>query len=230
MVESDLPSGARGERGGRAALILGVALACGCSFQHRSEDYACEVPSDCGSGRTCDQGWCVEVGGPVVDADPNAPDADPNAPDAQPADAFVCPGACDFCDELAICHIQCSAGTPCNTAPVVCPAGVACKVECMGTDTCEMGVDCTASSNCRVECTGSSSCGGPIACGEGPCTVECTNTSTCTGGIDCVDSCSCLTDCSGGGACVPPPECPAGCGSGGDCRNNQQECNTCTAG
>ena len=100
----------------------------------------------------------------------------------------------------------------------------------MATDSCLMGVDCSAASNCRVECTGGGSCDGPIACSDGPCTVECTNTNTCTGGIDCEDSCSCLTDCMGGGSCVPDPVCPPGCSQGGNCRNTQQECSTCTAG
>jgi len=215
-----------------AIVSLLVAVA-GCSFQRRSSDYACDTPADCGAGRSCENGWCVEIGGPTFDADPSAPDADPNAPDSAPSDAFACPTTCGFCDELNICHISCNTSdvsAPCNAAPVVCPPGVACKVECMATDSCLMGVDCSAASNCRVECTGGGSCDGPIACSDGPCTVECTNTNTCTGGIDCEDSCSCLTDCMGGGSCVPDPVCPPGCSQGGNCRNTQQECSTCTAG
>ena len=216
-----------------AAMLLLAAIAAGCSFQRRSEGYACETPTDCGPGRTCDQGWCVEVGGPTIDADPNAPDADPNLPDGAPADAFVCPTGCDFCDEVGICHITCNTsdvGAPCNAAAVACPAGVACKIECLATDSCAMGVNCSAASNCRVECTGIDSCAGPITCSDGPCHVECTNTNACGGNISCPDSCSCFTDCSGGGACGGTITCPPGCSQGGECRNNQQECSTCTGG
>lgn len=214
----------------RAALAAAFLLAAttGCSFQRRSEGYACEAPADCGAGRTCDQGWCVEVGGPTIDADPNAPDADPNLPDGAPPDAFVCPTGCDFCDEIGICHINCNTsdvGAPCNAAPVVCPPGVVCKIECLADDSCASGVDCTQSANCRVECTGNGSCAGPLDCSEGPCHIECSSGS-CTGGIDCADSCSCFVDCAGG-ACTGSTTCPDGCQSGNECRNNQQECSTC---
>ena len=216
---------------GRAALVILVAAAAGCSFQRRSEGYACETPTDCGAGRTCDQGWCVEIGGPTIDADPNAPDADPNAPDSGTSDAFVCPVGCGFCDELNTCIIQCNAGNPCNTAPVVCPPGQRCKIECLTAGTCAMGIDCSAATNCRIECGGSSACAGPIACGEGPCTIECTNTDTCTGGIDCADSCQCLTQCSGGGSCTPAPVCPSPpqCTNGNECLASHPNCMTCGA-
>jgi hypothetical protein len=204
----------------RRALIA-LLLVGGCSFERRTADYACNGPEDCGTGRTCDLGWCVEIGGPVVDADPNAPDADPNAPDASMSDAFACPSVCTSCDELNVCLIQCNTsdpGAPCNSAPIVCPPGVICKI----------GVDCSQSANCRVECTGDDSCAGAITCGEGPCHVECVDVNTCAEGIDCAASCSCFTDCSGFDACATPPTCPTGCEQGGECRNNQQVCSTCT--
>ncbi len=223
-MESRLPSRAPGDVRRRCALLLAVALAGGCSFQRRSEGYACEVPTDCGSGRTCDQGWCVEVGGPTIDADPNAPDADPTLPDGAPPDAFVCPAGCNGCDG-EVCLITCNTSDPgaaCNAAPIVCPAGVACKVECLAGDSCAAGVDCSDSSNCRVECTGNSSCGGPLTCGDGPCHIECDD-GTCTGGIDCRTSCQCVTMCAGNSSCIPAPMCkiPEG---GGDCVGGQNEC------
>lgn len=216
----------------RAAIVALALAAAGCSFQRRSEGYACETSSECGAGRACDQGWCVEVGGPTIDADPNAPDADPTLPDGAPADAFVCPAGCDFCDEVDICHITCNTsdvGAPCNASPVLCPPGAVCKIECLAGDSCAAGVDCTDSANCRIECTGIGSCGGPLDCSDGPCHVECTATGTCTGGIDCADSCSCFVQCAGG-ACTGTTTCPAGCQAGNECRNNQQECSTCAGG
>lgn len=219
--------------GRSAPLVLFLAAAASCSFQRRSSEYACDTPTDCGAGRTCDNGWCVEIGGPTIDADPDAPDADPNQPDGAPADAFVCPPppACSFCDELNTCVITCNAGNPCNTAPVVCPAGQRCKIECLTADTCDMGIDCSNASNCRIECGGSGACGGPITCGEGPCTIECTNTGTCTGGINCADSCQCSTDCSGAGSCMPAPICPAPpqCSNGDVCLATHPNCMTCGA-
>jgi len=208
----------------RAPLLLAVALVAACSFQRRSEDYACQVASDCGAGRTCDQGWCVEVGGPVVDADPNAPDADPTLPDGAPPDAFVCPPACSSCDG-DICLIACDTSdgaAPCNASPVVCPAGIQCKVECLADSSCASGVDCSQSSNCRIECTGTGSCDAPLTCGAGPCHIECDD-GTCTGGIDCREACQCQTFCTGNSSCLPAPMCKVPVG-GGDCVGAQSEC------
>jgi hypothetical protein len=210
---------------GRAASIaVLLAAVAGCSFQRRSSEYACDVPADCGAGRTCENGWCVEIGGPVIDADPSAPDADPNAPDGATPDAFVCPLGCTTC-EGEICVITCNTsdvGAPCNAAPIVCPAGVACKVECLAGSSCASGVDCSQSSNCRIECTGTSACDGPLTCGEGPCHIECDD-GTCTGGIDCREACQCQTFCAGGSSCMPLPMCKIPTG-GGDCVGGQDEC------
>lgn len=214
------------KRRGALVAILFAAGAGGCSFQHRSEAYACETADECGAGRLCDRGWCVEVAGPAIDADPNAPDA-------PPGDAFVCPAACDSCDELGTCVITCDTSdvsAPCNAAALVCPAGIACRVQCLAADSCAMGVDCSAASSCEIACQANNSCPGPLACGAGPCTVDCSSVGACTGGVDCAISCSCTTPCGGGGACQPEPICPEGCSSGGECRNDLPECDTCAGG
>jgi hypothetical protein len=208
----------------RAVLLVIAIAAGGCSFQRRSESYTCQVPSDCGPGRTCDQGWCVEVGEPGIDADPDAPDADPNAPDGAPPDAFVCPPECSSC-EGTLCIIQCNTSdgaAPCNAAPITCPPGVACKVECLAGNSCASGVDCSDSANCRIECTGTGSCAGPLTCGAGPCHIECDD-GTCTGGIDCREACQCQTFCAGNTSCMPLPMCKIPQG-GGDCIGGQNEC------
>jgi hypothetical protein len=198
-------------------LLLGAT---GC-FDRRSDAYTCTLPSDCGDGRTCDQGWCVEVGGALADADPDAPDG-------EPADAFACPAACSSCDESGTCLIACSAAGSCPTL-VTCPPGIACKVDCSGIDSCLAGIDCSAAGSCRIECSLDRACAGPITCGTGVCLVECKGIDSCAGGIECRESCQCQTDCDGAGSCAIDPSCPetGNCFQGGNCTFAPGPCNTC---
>jgi hypothetical protein len=216
----------------RAALVwAGLVMLVGCTFEKRSSELSCMVPSDCDPGRTCVGGWCVEGGspdggndGPIVDADPDAPDAPP-VPDSGPFDAFVCPAGCSSClDDL--CVITCVTGSEplCSTGLVTCPAGSKCKAECNGSGVCSLGVDCSSAATCRIECGGTNSCAGPITCGAGPCVLECQNNS-CNGGIDCSASCMCMPTC-GSGSCTTPPTCPALCDMGNSCKFTGPDC-TC---
>jgi hypothetical protein len=210
-----------------AVVLAAAALASGCSFDRRSHQFACDMPTDCDDEHICDQGWCVPIGGDD-DAAPQA-DADPNAPDAGTADAFVCPPGCTSCDIEGVCNITCATAGSCSAAPVVCPANVPCKVECNGDSSCAMGIDCSAAESCRIECTNSNSCGGPITCAlDGYCRVECEGLNSCTGGIDCDQSCACDTFCTGSGSCTIEPLCPgpSQC-TGGPCSSLQGQCNSC---
>ncbi len=210
------------------ALAALVAVLPGCQLDRKSPGYACQVPEDCDADRTCVNGWCVDNGSPA-DADPTLPDADPTLPDADPAapDAFACPAACNSCDIDNWCILTCDGADSCPT-PVVCPAGVKCKVECNGIGSCAGGIDCSAASSCRIECTQQDSCAGLISCGEGFCRVECMGPSSCTGGIDCDTSCACDTLCDGTGSCTIAPLCPGPpqC-QGGPCSSLQGQCNSC---
>jgi hypothetical protein len=206
-------------------LLLLAALGA-CSLERRSDSFACENQSDCGDGRTCDQGWCVETGGPTIDADPNAPDADPNAPDADPnapdgapADAFQCPLACSSCNEDNVCIMACAADDSC-AEQVVCPPGVSCKVECEGDNSCAAGVDCTDATSCRIECNGAGACAERLLCGAGQCIVECPGDGSCAAGTDCSDSCSCQTTCAPT-ACDAPSECVS---PDNPCTDNDDDC------
>jgi len=216
-----------------AALVALAATACG--FDRRSPGYACQPGDDCGAGRTCSQGWCVDIGGdagdagggdaaPVADADPNQPDAALGGPDA-----FVCPGVCSSCTVDGTCIIACDATGSCASG-VVCPAGIPCKVECNGASSCAGAIDCSAATSCRVECTNQDACAGAIACGSGVCRVECGGSGSCSGGIDCVDACQCDTFCTGSGSCAVAPTCPppSQCTTGGgECTGVPGPCNSC---
>jgi len=208
----------------RVALAVAAlaAIAAGCGIERRSTAFACETSADCGSGVTCQQGWCVGTAdgdGGTVDADPNAPDADPN---------FVCPAGCSRCDASQTCIISCDDPVDCP-AVITCPADVACKVECLGNGACMAGIDCSAARSCRIECTADNTCNGAILCGSGVCRVECEGSQSCAGGIDCDQSCLCDTFCNGSGACAAAPTCPppGQCTSGTDCTSAPGQCNTC---
>jgi hypothetical protein len=198
-----------------AALALLVAATPACSFERRSQAFSCQPGDDCGSGKSCVSGWCVDGDGGGVVAD-----ADPNAPDSAADGAEGCPLQCSVC-EGNLCIVTCAAPDSCATE-VVCPAGMLCKVECNGDRSCGGGIDCQGSiTSCKVECMGTDSCDGLIRCGNPTttCNVECVAGGTCTGGIECGDACSCLVGCTGANSCTTPAVCPEGCTSGDGCKN-----------
>jgi hypothetical protein len=211
-----------------AVTMLASSLAAGCSFERRSPAYACEIEAHCDPGRTCQQGWCVEIasdGGPGIDADPNAPDATDAA-------ASCSADVCTRCDVEGRCIIACDGAGSCPDQ-VVCPAGLPCKVECNGEGSCMGGIDCSAARRCDIECTNTSACAGLLSCPAGTCNVECGGIDSCAGGIDCSGSCACRTLCTGSGSCATPPSCPAQlpaqCTSGIECVYGQGPggCSTC---
>jgi hypothetical protein len=202
--------------------LVALAIVTGCQIDERSGDFRCEVPGDCGDGRSCVAGWCV-VTGPVGDGG----DLDGALVDGPPPDAFECPSGCTECTG-GRCVIRCDGPTSC-AAEVVCPAGVPCTVECTGIDSCGGGVDCSASSDCDVECVAMGSCGGAITCGTGPCLVRCTAIGACGSNIDCDDSCACDVECTGTGSCAGNEDCPGGgaCDPGQGCTSAPNPCHGC---
>ncbi len=196
---------------------LAIALLAGCSFDGRSDQYACDQPSDCTDGRVCLDGFCVFSAGSdaaVADASPDQPDADLTP------DASTCPPECSSCAG-DLCIIECNTDDACAT-PVVCPAGMPCQVRCTGMASCAGGVDCTDSTACTVICTQADACAGPLECGLGVCDITCSGTSSCTGGIDCSTSCACDTRCTGSNSCLPVPDCPGP----PQCTESNDECSS----
>ena len=205
-----------------------VALLAACSIERHSNDFECDVPGDCGDGRDCVEGYCIES---------------------------PCPAPCTSCTGLmpdgtfTECIVDCAAGGECNNRSIECPPGVACTVRCNTNNACG-DVDCSAATTCNIECTAMNSCDGQVSCGSGPCTVgcvagnscrsqvqcgqaacnvTCSGTGSCDNGVDCNDSCRCDVACTGTGACNDAAACPdATCASGMGCTSAPGGvCNTC---
>jgi hypothetical protein len=164
---------------GRARLatsaVLFAALAAGCGFSGRSEDYACQGQEDCSDGRECLSGWCVRSGGGGGGTD-GAPSVDPvvcsgTGPcEITCDDNGACPGGVD-CAGAESCKVLCSGDGSC-AGLIRCGAGN-CDVDCTGTGSCAGGVDCSSSCACDVRC--SSGCGA-LSC---PFTGQCRDRGEC---------------------------------------------------
>jgi hypothetical protein len=164
------------------AVALAVALGPACSIESRSDDFRCSNPGQCGAGRDCVDGWCVE--------DPAEIDASSD-----------CPPACTSCMN-GVCIINCNEPGAC-TEPVICPTDLPCQVRCGGDGACAGGVRC-ATKSCDVQCSGAGSCMDGINCDQScGCITSCTGTGACAGTIDCPGNCT------QGGQCttVPPGQC-----------------------
>jgi hypothetical protein len=132
-----------------ALLGIGLASSSSCFVNRVSERFACTTTEDCETGRTCDQGYCIDA---------------------------PCPSQCSSCNVAAMtCQITCNSNRGCGD--VVCPPGFECSIRCNNTDACD-DVDCTQATGCVIDCSGIASCGA-IRCGPGECEVECTGTGAC---------------------------------------------------
>ena len=176
------PAAPRGTHAAIAALVgsaLALAIA-SCAVHRLSDDFRCENNGDCGDGRACSDGFCVDGQG-----------------------NGNCPDECSSCNlGQRTCRIDCTASRPCGS--VKCPDGFECDVRCNNAGACGE-IDCAEGDGCEISCSGAASCGG-IHCGKGACTVDCTGVASCPF-VDCADACRCDLDCSSAMAC-PAASCP----------------------
>jgi hypothetical protein len=165
----------------KAIALAVIALACACSVDRKSAQFACTTTEQCSDGRVCTNGFCVDTG---------------NSSDALDIRCNSITMTCDF---------ECTSVTPCDTA---CPEGYTCTYSCLQQGACDNNIDCTQAAACmihcelancdQIHCGGAScaiSCGGiggscgDIHCGPGKCDVTCTNDAC--GDISCGSSCAC---------------------------------------
>ena len=200
--------------------IVGFAVitAGSCSISHRSDDFACTKQSDCSSGRTCTDGFCVASqidSGVKVDAQPTG-------------DAASCPAQCTSCNSTTkTCTIDCALNGGCNQQ-VTCPAGWNCNVLCSPGNSCRNGVNCANSQSCTITCSGTQSCRN-LTCGAGPCKIDCSGTLSCRT-VNCGPSCACdvacrTSPCTGFTCKLTSALCTLPASSG--CTSLAAGCNTC---
>lgn len=197
----------------RWLVLAGFAAVTGsCSISHRSGDFACEKQSECSSGRTCIEGFCVAS---QVDAGGNP---------------GTCPAQCTSCNATTkACTIDCALNNSC-AQQVTCPTGWNCNITCAGTSSCRNGITCTGGKSCTIMCSGTQSCQGTTTCGAGPCNVDCSGTGSCRN-VNCGPSCACDVACRTGSCATLTCKAPAcstqapfrGCTS----LNNINMCNNC---
>jgi hypothetical protein len=183
-----------------------------CSINHRSQDYACTKQSDCSTGRSCMDGFCVTQ---VLPPDGSQKDAPNN----------TCPPGCTTCNvAMKTCDINCQT-SDCN-GQVACPMGYHCTIECDTHNACDSGVNCRNAASCTIACSGQSSCRG-IECGSGPCDVVCTGADSCQN-ITCGNSCACDVVCTDMTSCASGITCTSiACRNGSGCSSVQAFCHTC---
>ena len=183
------------------AALLAWLVAPACVIDTRSDQFQCQMESDCDSTRTCSGGYCI---------------------------TRECPVECDNCLPDGTCVIQCVDPSSC-AGNLTCPAGRACQVQCAGDGSCDGNVNCVGGLSCIITCSGANSCTGEVQCGAGACNVLCSGDGSCAGGIDCQSSCACDTSCGGAGACGQAPTCPTqgNCEMGGECRSSVGGCDSC---
>ena len=179
-------------------LALLAMLACACSINHRSGDFSCTKTSDCSTGRTCDNGFCIV---------PGSIDAPQNDATKGGGDGNNCPPGCTSCNVATKqCTIDCSLpGSNCGSQ-ITCPANYKCDVQCKGDNACRSGVNCAFATLCTVECIGTSSCRN-VMCGAGRCDIMCEGSGSCQSNISCGNSCGCDITCTGPNSCQNLPSC-----------------------
>jgi hypothetical protein len=98
-------------------------------------------------------------------------------------------------------------------APVICPDGIACRIDCRAAGSCQGDLVC-GDGGCEVVCTGQGACGGGITCGTGDCKVRCgddaSTVGACLGIIDCRPASACDIRCLGDRSCQHAVFCGSG--------------------
>ena len=133
--------------GASVVLLLVLSAATSCSINHRSDQFACTKNSDCDSGRTCSDGFCV-TGGTIVDAGkvdaPKTPDGGGNS----------CPAQCTSCNTTTkSCIIDCAMANGACNQQITCPAGFKCDIRCNNDNACRQGINCLQGASCTNACT-----------------------------------------------------------------------------
>lgn len=218
----------------RAALALGACAlltsASTCSFETRSDEYACTLEGGCSDGRVCIDGWCVNPnahydsgledgttpdsapavdGAPTVDApanpDASQPDAGIDCPngDCGPLeDPTVCPDDCSTCDVCTAGTCEDTCGGAGNSCSFTCPAGTCtCGFDCQSADSCE--ARCEEGTSCDIDCTGANDCHKVRCLGGAQCRLHCTGATSCE-----------FSQCTGGSGVV---SCADGAACNRDC-------------
>lgn len=189
-------------------IAVALALAAGCSVNHRSTDFACSAEQRCADGRTCVDGFCV------IAADSGAVDTP-----GPLGDAAVCPSPCTSCNPAQkICTVDCSLNSDvCNRA-VSCPAGWNCNVLCSINNQCNSGVSCGGAASCTITCSGRQTCR-TVTCGTGACNVTCLGPASCNNQVTCGTG-ACNVNCSGNLACGGEVSCGQACACDVRCQLN----------
>ena len=154
-----------------------------------------------GGNLTSDDGGTAGETAPASDGSPDDP--------AHAACVAACPagGTC----EGGTCVLSCPGISTCKSG-VKCPAGIPCRVSCVGARSCGP-VDCGTASTCRVDCNGDSACGritsaapateivctGKTACKEAgcngdTCTVQCDGDACKAQEVKCCATTSCTVN------------------------------------
>ena len=185
--------------------VLLACLSAGCFVDRKTSDFTCAQSSECETGRTCVDGYCV------LDSCPTA-----------------CTSAGGTCKNPTTCRFSCNTQSACPDA-IDCPPGMACEVACGGNNACADDIDCGQATSCTVTCSATNTCAGRIDCGDGRCDVKCSGTGSCASRVACNDACACDVTCSGTGACDTGATCHTGtsCSSGMNCNSTSTACNTC---
>jgi hypothetical protein len=142
------------------AIALAAAVAAGCTFHTRSDEFECDTSNDCVGDRECVLGWCVS------------------------SNAAECPDVCTACDDTT-CLIECEQPGSCD-GEVECPFGFECVVRCEGAGSCSGGIDCRDADACEIRCIGPGSCSDQLECGAGVCEISCSGINSCDEGIETV--------------------------------------------
>lgn len=111
----------------------------------------------------------------------------------------VCTRAGGSCAPDGTCVFTCPGAAPCLKG-VVCPAGVACRVDCLGNQVCGT-IDCAQASTCAVQCRGDQACTGDVKAPTGQSTIDCSGNEACHGHVSCAGD-RCAVTCVDGG-CKP---------------------------
>ncbi len=197
---------------GRATVIglvfFGATVACGAilGIDDRTLDPEIGVPgrgdagADVGSEGAADTGARLGDAGIDVDA------------------GFTCPTVCTRCNG-EVCVFDCP--SPQCTDPIVCPSGLACRVNCRDDKGCDVQVvDCTRAKKCVIDCDGNKdTCNDmKINAGTASLCIMCKGSQAACDQVSCSGTGGCTRICSGGvgGSCTTAT-CSGTCSGGSSC-------------